>query len=177
MSEWHIERIIAKTINDTARGDPDALAACIVAALAEAGYRVVPTNGREDAALSPRRVEMRQLYRSPNGDAWFLVRNPNTGLAFVRHEANQPSGGQVTDIEIGAFLRRPQNPEHQALLSVIGGAISGTDRVEAEDDQAAETTGKEWSDPELTQLGNMLVSGLSIEEIARLLRRDHGEVR
>jgi len=49
MSEWHIERIIANTIN----GDPDALAARIVAALAEAGYRVVPTNGREDAALSP----------------------------------------------------------------------------------------------------------------------------
>jgi hypothetical protein len=32
MSEWHIERIIANTINDTARGDPDALAARIVAA-------------------------------------------------------------------------------------------------------------------------------------------------
>jgi hypothetical protein len=48
MSEWHIERIIANTINDTARGDPDALAARIVAALAEAGYRIAVT---EDAAL------------------------------------------------------------------------------------------------------------------------------
>src|SRR6516162_8351233 len=86
------ERIIANTINETARGDPDALAARIVAALAEAEYRVVPTNGREDAALSPRCVEMRQLYRSPNGDAWFLARDPCTGLAFVRHEANRPSG-------------------------------------------------------------------------------------
>ena len=26
---------------------------------------------------------MRQLYRSPNGDTWFLARNPETGLAFV----------------------------------------------------------------------------------------------
>jgi hypothetical protein len=34
-----------------------------------------------------------------------------------------------------------------------------------------------WSDGELNELGNMLVRGLSIEEIARLLRRDHGEVR
>jgi hypothetical protein len=32
-----VERVIANTINETARGDPDALAARIVAALAEAG--------------------------------------------------------------------------------------------------------------------------------------------
>ena len=88
-----VERIIANTINDTARGDPDGLAARIVAALAQAGYRVVPTNGREDAALSPRRVEMRQLYRSPNGDGWFLARaiprraRPSSGIKRTRHQA------------------------------------------------------------------------------------------
>jgi hypothetical protein len=38
-------------------------------------------------------------------------------------------------------------------------------------------TGREWSDGELNELGNMLVRGLSIEEIARLLRRDHSEVQ
>ena len=43
-----IERIIANTINETARGDPDALAPRIIAALGEAGYRVAPT---EDTAL------------------------------------------------------------------------------------------------------------------------------
>jgi hypothetical protein len=37
--------------------------------------------------------------------------------------------------------------------------------------------GREWSDAELTELGNMLVRGLSIEEIARRLRRDHRELR
>jgi hypothetical protein len=37
--------------------------------------------------------------------------------------------------------------------------------------------GRVWSDAELTELGNMLVHWLSIEEIARLLHRDHGEVR
>ena len=46
----------------------------------------------------------------------------------------------------------------------------GDDRVEAD-------AGREWSVAELNQLGNMLVRGLSIEEIARRLRRDHGEVR
>jgi hypothetical protein len=35
-----VERIIANTINEIARGDPDALAARIVAVLAEAGYRI-----------------------------------------------------------------------------------------------------------------------------------------
>src|SRR6516162_5354785 len=97
-----VERIIADTINETARGDPDALAARIVAALAEAGYRILPANGRENAALRPQRPEPRQLYRSPNGDSWFLVRDPRTGSAFVRHQANAPSGGRVTDIDLGA---------------------------------------------------------------------------
>jgi hypothetical protein len=36
-----IEWIIANTINDTARGDPDALAGRIIAALAQAGYRII----------------------------------------------------------------------------------------------------------------------------------------
>jgi len=46
-----VERIIADTINETARGDPDALAFRIVAALAAAGYGIVPANGVEDTAL------------------------------------------------------------------------------------------------------------------------------
>jgi len=36
---------------------------------------------------------------------------------------------------------------------------------------------REWSDAELNELGDMLVRGLSIEEIARLLRRDHDDVQ
>lgn len=47
---------------------------------------------------------------------------------------------------------------------------SVADRLDADN-------GREWSDAELTELGNMLVRGLSIEEIARLMRRDHREVR
>ena len=66
---------------------------------------------------------MTPLYKSPNGDSWFLARDPATGLAFVRHQANAPSGGQVTDIEIGAFLSGPRNPEHEALLRLIGTSI------------------------------------------------------
>jgi hypothetical protein len=40
-----VERIIANTINETARGDPDDLAARIVAALTEADFRIVSADG------------------------------------------------------------------------------------------------------------------------------------
>src|SRR5438132_12316577 len=120
---------------------------------------------------------MRQLYRSPNGDTWFLARDPATGSAFVRHQANMPSGGQVTDIEMGAFLSGPRNPEQDALLRLIGTSILGPQGAEAGDEPSAVNTVREWSDAELNELGNMLVRGLSIEQLAQLLRRDHGDVR
>jgi hypothetical protein len=116
-----VERIIANTINETARGDPDVLAARIVAALAEAGFRIVSPKGKP--ALGPQRAETRQLYRSPNGDTWSLAGDPATGSAFVRHQTNAPSGGQVSDIKFGAFLSGPRNPEHDALLRLIGASI------------------------------------------------------
>ena len=172
-----IQRIIANTINETARGDPDALAARIVAALAEAGFRIVSASGREDTSPGRQRAETRQLYRSPNGDIWFLARAPAMGLAFVRHQANAPSGGHVTDIELGAFLSGPRNPEHEALLRLIGASILDPQGAEAEAEPAAVNTRREWSEGELNELGNMLVRSLSIEEIGRRLRRDQGEVR
>jgi len=172
-----VERIIANTINETARGDPDDLAARIVAALTEAGFRIVSADGREDTALGPQRADARQLYRSPNGDTWFFARDPETGSAFVRHQANTPSGGQVTDIELGAFLSAPGSPEQEALLRLIGASIFNPRGAEADDEPLAVNTGREWSDAEMNALGEMLVRGVSIDEIARRLRRDHGEVR
>ncbi len=154
-----IARIIAQTINETARGDPDALAAGILAALAEAGYRILPASGRENGAPHPQRAETRQLYRSPNGDSWFLARDPATGSAFVRHQANAPSGGQVTDIEVGAFLSGPRNPEQEALLRLIGASILDPHGTKAEDEPPAGNTSREWSDGELNKLGKCLCAG------------------
>jgi hypothetical protein len=63
----------------------------------------------------------RQLYASPNGDRWFLVRDPSSGRVFVRHEPNAASGGRPTEPEIGEFLvRGGRGPEHQELLRLIG---------------------------------------------------------
>jgi len=116
---------------------------------------------------------MNALYRSPNGDTWFLTRDPATGLAFVRHQANAASGGQVTDIDVADFLDGPQSPERDALLRVIGAAIGDPLAAAAE----AVNAGREWSDAELSELGDLLLCGLSIEEIAPLLGRDQHEVR
>jgi hypothetical protein len=59
-------------------------------------------------------VRTREIYRSPNGDRWLLARGPETSRVFVRHEPTLPSGGQVVDIEIGAFLIASGNgPEKQ----------------------------------------------------------------
>ncbi|MBR0695567.1 hypothetical protein [Bradyrhizobium lablabi] len=70
--------------------------------------------------------ERRELYRSPNGDAWFLAREPASGKAFVIHEPNAPSGGRPSQIELGEFLRGDvKGPEHQALLRLIGTLVDG----------------------------------------------------
>jgi len=50
-----------------------------------------------------------------------LARDTDISRVFVRHEPNLPSGGQVEDIEIGAFLIAARNgPEKQELLRLIG---------------------------------------------------------
>jgi hypothetical protein len=69
-------------------------------------------------------VRTREIYHSANGDRRLLARDPDTGRVFVRHEPNLPSGGQVADIGIGAFLiAAGSGPEKQELLRLIGTLI------------------------------------------------------
>ncbi|HEY2210799.1 MAG TPA: hypothetical protein VGH62_04090 [Bradyrhizobium sp.] len=66
-------------------------------------------------------VELRELYSSPNGDRWYLVRDSDSGQIFIRHEPNLPSGGKAADLEVSAFLARSgQGPEHRELVRLIG---------------------------------------------------------
>ena len=63
--------------------------------------------------------EIRELYASPNGDVWNLVRDEQTGKLFVRHQANKNSGGTITETDAHEFLKRPgEPPEKLALLNV-----------------------------------------------------------
>jgi len=65
----------------------------------------------------------REVYHSENGDRWLLCR-ADDGWTFVLHKANVSSGGKVTSIELGDFLRKGNTgPEHQALASLIGGLV------------------------------------------------------
>lgn len=63
----------------------------------------------------------RELYRSPNGGRWLLVRDPANGRMLIRHEPNAPSGGQSSETDLGDFLSQgSRSPEHEALLRLIG---------------------------------------------------------
>ena len=66
-------------------------------------------------------TERRELYCSPNGDCWYLGREPSSGNAFVIHQPNGPSGGQLTPIALAEFLGsgNKDRPEQRALLRLI----------------------------------------------------------
>jgi hypothetical protein len=70
-------------------------------------------------------TRMRELYSSPNGDRWHLCKDAS-GRVFVLHQANIPSGGQTSQIELGHFLTRGYGPEQQALFQMIGTLIEST---------------------------------------------------
>jgi hypothetical protein len=82
--------------------------------------------------------DRRELYRSPNGDSWFLGRDPSNGLAIVIHQPNGPSGAHISYIELAQFLAGPaKGPEHQALLRLIATLVEvppfGDATVQVED--------------------------------------------
>jgi hypothetical protein len=65
-------------------------------------------------------TKTREIYSSSNGDRWLIGGDSESGRVFVRHEANAPSGGHVTDFDVDTFLRRYRgSPEHQALMHLV----------------------------------------------------------
>ena len=75
-------------------------------------------------------IRTRKLYDSANGDSWYLVHDPANACVFVRHQANLPSGGTVSDIDIGTFLSRGgHGPEKQELLRLIGTLVDALPQI------------------------------------------------
>jgi hypothetical protein len=65
--------------------------------------------------------QFKEFAASSNGDRWLLGCDQGSGLGYVLHQANQPSGGARTRIEIVDFLSQGRTaPEHYALLMMIG---------------------------------------------------------
>lgn len=71
-------------------------------------------------------VATREIYSSPNGDRWYLVREPRSGRVFIKHEPNAASGGDTSLIEIAEFLTQDHGPQHSELLRLIGTLAGGT---------------------------------------------------
>jgi len=58
---------------------------------------------------------------SSNGDRWSLEKDPVSGETVVVHEANAPSGGQITRTPVANFLsQNVGKPEYEALLQILG---------------------------------------------------------
>ena len=95
-----VDRIIARTINETARGDPDALASHIVAALAGAGYCIVPANGMEGSLVGSQQFgeltpEMRPQDTYADGRDWTFETSEHGG----DEPDNMPQAITATDAE------------------------------------------------------------------------------
>ena len=53
----------------------------------------------------------RKFYESSSGECWYLIRDLS-GVLFIHHQANMPSGGHVEHEDLPAFLSRGNGPEH-----------------------------------------------------------------
>jgi hypothetical protein len=62
----------------------------------------------------------REIYRSSNGDRWYLVQEPGSDRGYVRHQPNPASGGQSSLTDVRAFLAEGHGPQHEALLRLLG---------------------------------------------------------
>ncbi len=84
---------------------------------------------------------VKELYRSPNGDRWTLIRNAAANLA-VTHQPNPSSGGRASETEVTSFLSQGEHgPEHQALLQALSdlGMHAGIDDTSAPVELITET--------------------------------------
>ena len=75
---------------------------------------------RLEPVVNPSRTPAEtELYRSSNGDQWYLVQAPGSVQKFVRHQPNAASCGKSTLISANDFLAEDHGPQHEALLRLI----------------------------------------------------------
>ncbi|MDW6022183.1 hypothetical protein SAZ10_10470 [Mesorhizobium sp. BAC0120] len=75
----------------------------------------------------------RAFYTSSNGDCWLVVKPGGEGDIFVRHEPNQASGGQASEVDIATFIARGTgSPEGKALIDLLRQLSTEQDREDME---------------------------------------------
>jgi hypothetical protein len=68
------------------------------------------------------------VYRSSNGDDWFLATDSEGSMSVV-HRANASSGGKETTTPVGQFLAQHANsPEGQAVQAAMNAAKALNDQ-------------------------------------------------
>jgi hypothetical protein len=93
---------------------------------------------------APEPTSDRLFYKSNDGDAWSLVRNPTTGELVVTHTSNAPSGGKVSHVDVETFLLTDAHgPEHHALRHLLEKASNATILIAYD---VHSTTGKAYDD-------------------------------
>jgi hypothetical protein len=80
--------------------------------------RASPAAGVSEGAQPPPEHE---VYRSSNGDCWYLVREPGSERMFVRHQPNRASGGSSSLMSIEDFFAEGHGPQQEALRRLIRG--------------------------------------------------------
>jgi len=83
-------------------------------------------------------LSFHDIYTSPNGDRWRLLRDEAADRFLVRHDANPSSGGHVTELDADDFLRRGGGgPEHVAARQLLQSLRADQERDRAPPDEGA----------------------------------------
>lgn len=65
-------------------------------------------------------TDLKEFASSSNGDKWLVGKDDATGVMFVLHQGNAPSGAHETRSSVEAFLdQRPFGPEREALIAFL----------------------------------------------------------
>jgi hypothetical protein len=122
-------------------------------------------------------VKERELYRSSNGDSWYLSCDTESGQIAVKHVPNAASGGQTSLTEIGAFLTAGHHgPEHRELLRLIASLVD--DRVFASERSSADggPERRRLDDQDDYQVEDLARRhGISNDQASRLMRQMGGD--
>jgi transaldolase len=102
-------------------------------AAGESGHATAPAAGTPSSDSRQHAAPLAQdIYRSSNGDRWQLIRETESGGAFVRHEANPSAGGHVTDTGVDEFLSLhgsgPESVELRRMLQEHNEPPAGTNK-------------------------------------------------
>jgi hypothetical protein len=116
-----------------------------------------------------------EIYHSANGDHWHLIDDGRSNQIFVRHEANLPSGGCVTDTNIADFLNvNGSGPEYAALQDIIRQGLAGSIRQSQENRREAFETGRQRRYTRGLLMNDLHADSLDVVEIVMSLEDAFG---